>query len=178
MMKRKIFIVPWLLLFAFFLLSVFDVALADDGVYRTLLKGGGPLGFLLGIIGISMGGYLAGKSYGSYTGWERYTHGAGIFFNRKPFRREKPTYGVTDKTRRVNWEENINPRLKTLMHLMMPPDGSPPKWLPDMGPGALPEPYKSFFLEHDEKYKLTLEAFRLIKKQLRSGPSIWIGMPL
>ena len=168
MMNRKPFIIAELLLITFLVLNFYDIALADDGVSRSLLKGGGLLCAILGVIGISIAGYLAGKSFDSYTGWERYTHGAAMFFNRKSFRKNKPTYGVTDKTRRVNWEENINPRFKTLKHLMTPPDGSPSKWMPEDGPGALPEPYKSFFLEHDEKYKLILEAFRLKKKQQQS----------
>jgi len=170
MMNRKPFIIAELLLITFLVLNFYDIAFADDGVSRSLLKGGGFLCAILGVIGISIAGYLAGKSYDSYTGWERYTHGAAMFFNRKSFRKDKPTYGVTDKTRRVNWEENINGRLKTMMHLMMPPDGSPAKWTPEKGSEALPEPYRTFFLEHDDKYQLTLEAFRLIKKQQEEWP--------
>lgn len=167
---RKINIAPWLLVVTLVLLVVCDVALAGDDTYRSLLKGGGLIGALLGIVGISFAGYLSGKNFDSYTGWERFTHGAGMFFNRKPFSREKPTYGVTDNTRRVNTEENINSRLMTLMHLMMPPDGGPPKWTPDKGPEALPEPYKTFFLENPDKYKLTLECFQSIKKQHENWP--------
>jgi len=84
----------------------------------------------LGIIGISFAGYFAGKDYGSYTGWERYTHGAGMFFNRKPFEKETPTYEKTDQHRRMYWVENLEGRLKGMMMLMHPPDGSEPKWTP------------------------------------------------
>jgi hypothetical protein len=104
MMNRRLFLTTKLLLITFLVLNFYDIAFADDGVSRSLLKGGGFLCAILGVIGISIAGYLTGKSYDSYTGWERYTHGAAMFFNRKPFRKDKPTYGVTDKTRRVNWE--------------------------------------------------------------------------
>jgi epoxyqueuosine reductase len=137
---------------------------------QSLLKNVGLICAILSIIGISIAGYLSGKTFDSYTGWERYTHGAAQFFNRKPFEKEKPTYGVTADHRRVNWEENINGRLKTFMHLMMPEDGSPPKWTPDMGPEKLPEPYRTFFLENDKKYKLTLELFRSIGEQKKAWP--------
>jgi reductive dehalogenase len=170
MPKRKSFGGTGTLLLFILILACCDVALADDGVERSLLKAGTLIGALLGLAGISMAGYLSGKSYDSYTGWERFTHGAGMFFNRKPFRKEKPTYGITGNTRRINWEENLNSRLGTMVHLMMPPDGSAPKWSPDNGPEALPEPVRSFFLENGEKYRLTLECFALIKKQHEDWP--------
>ena len=74
------------------LLLISDVALADDGTYRSIIKAGSLIAILLGIVGISIAGFVAGKDYDSYTGWERFTHGAGMFFNRKPFERETPTY--------------------------------------------------------------------------------------
>ena len=125
-MKRILYLIPSFLLLTVTMLILCDSALADDSVSRSMLKGVGAISAILGVVGISIAGYLGGKSYDSYTGWERYTHGAAMFFNRKSFQKDKPTYGVTNNTRRVNWEENINPRLMTLMHLMMPPDGSPP----------------------------------------------------
>ena len=67
-----------------------SVAFADEAAHRTILKIGGLVGAVLGLIGISVAGYFAGKDFGSYTGWERYTHGSGMFFNRKPFRKDKP----------------------------------------------------------------------------------------
>jgi hypothetical protein len=71
------------------------VAFADDGTIRSILKIGGLLGALLGLIGISVAGYFAGKDYDSYTGWQRFTHGAGMFFNRRPFRKDRPTHEKT-----------------------------------------------------------------------------------
>ncbi|MBW2000025.1 MAG: hypothetical protein JRJ29_18950 [Deltaproteobacteria bacterium] len=126
MCQKRLFWMMGLLLFLL-VLGFTNLAFADNGATRSLLKSGAAIGTILGIVGISIAGYYAGKSYDSYTGWERYTHGAAMFFDRKPFHKDKPTYGVTGKTRRVNWEENINGRLGTLMHLMMPPDGAQPK---------------------------------------------------
>ncbi|GAF89145.1 unnamed protein product, partial [marine sediment metagenome] len=146
------------------------VAFADDGTLRSILKTGGLLAAILGIIGISVAGYLSGKDYGSYTGWERYTHGAGMFFNRKPFRKDRPTYEITDKTRRVKWEDSILNRTIMMLMLMMPPDGSEPKWLPDKGPEALPEPLRTFFAENKEKFGSHLEFFGLAQKQHAEWP--------
>lgn len=135
------------------------VAFADDGTLRSILKTGGLLAAILGSIGISVAGYLSGKDYGSYTGWERYTHGAGMFFNRKPFRKDRPTYGVTDKTRRVKWEDSILNRTIMMIMLMMPPDGSGPKWLPDKGPDALPEPIRIFFFGKRRQVQADIRGF-------------------
>jgi len=74
MMKRIFYLAPRLLLLTILMLIFCDIALADDGVYRSMLKSGGFISAILGVIGISIAGYLAGKSFDSYTGWERYTH--------------------------------------------------------------------------------------------------------
>ena len=84
-MKKRILLIGSIALWAMIILSIFDIAFAEDGISRTLLKTGGLIGALLGIVGISIAGFLAGRSYDSYTGWERFTHGGGMFFNRKPF---------------------------------------------------------------------------------------------
>ncbi|MGD8985588.1 MAG: hypothetical protein PVH99_13280 [Desulfobacteraceae bacterium] len=107
-MRRKFLMtVAILFMLGLFIGGFSGVAFADDGIYRSLLKAGGLIGALLGIIGISLAGYVSGKSYDSYTGWERYTHGAGMFFNRKPFHKDRPTYEVTEKTLRVKWIDSI-----------------------------------------------------------------------
>ena len=171
-MRRKFLMtVGVLFMLGFFIGGFSSLAVADDGISRSLLKAGGLIGAVLGIIGISIAGYVSGKTYDSYTGWERYTHGAGMFFNRKPFHKDRPTYGVTEKTLRVKWIDSILHRnLMTLLPLMMPPDGSEPKWLPDKGPDALPEPIRTFFLENEDRYMATLEAFGLAQKQHEEWP--------
>lgn len=162
-MKQKILTCLCLAPGFIFLLS--SPALAADGALESFLKIGGLCGAVLGLLGIGLAGYFAGKSYDSYTGWERYTHGAGQFYNRKPFRRDRPTYGREEKTERLNYIESLSGRMHTLRSLLMPPDGSRPKWSPDMGIQGLPEPLKSFFAAHEEKYRHTFKAFELLGRQ-------------
>ena len=45
-----------------------DTAFAFDGISRSFLKTGSLLAAILGVVGISIAGFLAGKSYDSYTG--------------------------------------------------------------------------------------------------------------
>ena len=164
-MTRWLRIGPTILLLVLLVLGFAGVALAGDGTSRALLKVGALLAALLGIIGISVAGYFAGKSYDSYTGWERYTHGAGQFYNRKPFRREHPTYGITEKTVRLRWEDMLFNRLRTVQTLMHPPGGEEPKWTPQMGIEKLPEPLRSFFAAQEDRYRATLKAFELMDRQ-------------
>jgi reductive dehalogenase len=169
-MRKGYWLSVWILLIGFIILGVTDVAFAEDGVTRPLLKTGAFLAALLGIIGVSFAGYMAGKSYDSYTGWERFTHGAGQYFNRKPFQKENPTYEKTDRHSRLRYVDNLSGRLKSLMMLQHPPDGSEPKWLPAMGMEALPEPLKGFYEEDQEAYPQMLKAFQLMKKQQEDWP--------
>lgn len=145
-------------------------AWADSGLSGELTKIGGYGGALFGLIGIAIAGYFSGKSYDGYTGWERYTHGAGQFFNRAPFRRETPTYGVTESTKRPGIEEHLFERVGVLRSLMAPGEDGKPAWTPDQGPEELPEPYRSFFLRENEKYKNILKAFELIDEQRTNWP--------
>jgi hypothetical protein len=165
MRKKPLILVGMVLLLGCLVLGFSSAALAEDGVYRSMLKTGGVLAAILGIIGIAVAGYSAGKSYDSYTGWERHNLGAGQFYNRKPFRKDSPTYGITEQTIRLKWEENWFNRLRTIGDLLRPPDGGEPKWTPAMGIEKLPEPLKSFFVKQPERYKLTLKAFELMKLQ-------------
>ena len=155
-----------------FILILFfsDVTFADDGVSRSLLKAGGMLGALLGLIGISIAGYLAGKSFDSYTGWERFMHGASMFFNREPFRKDMPTYEKVGKTRRIHIMDTLDGRMGPLMQLMMPSDQSAPKWAPPMGIEGLPEPLKGFFQENKESFNGILKIFQSIMKQREDWP--------
>lgn len=138
---------------------------AAESACRTAVKFGSPLAALLGLVGIALAGYWAGKSWDSYTGWERYTHGAGMFFNRKPFRRDQATYGVTAEAARLDWVDSLFNRISTMRFLVHPADGSAPKWTPDQGVEKLPEPLKSYFERRPEIYGLTLKAFPLIERQ-------------
>ncbi|MBW1799160.1 MAG: 4Fe-4S dicluster domain-containing protein [Deltaproteobacteria bacterium] len=154
-----------LFLLAFMILGFGELAFAGDGVSRSLLKAGSALAAILGVIGIAVAGYFAGKSYDTYTGWERYHHGAGQFYNRKPFLQDRPTYGVMEATQRLTWIESLIGRMSTIKDLVHPPGGGEPKWVPPMGVDALPDPLRRFFKENEEKYKHTLNAFKLIDQQ-------------
>ena len=162
MLKRKTLCTTLPILAIAFLGS--NSAIAQDS-YRVLLKVGSPLAAILGIIGIAVAGYLSGKSFDSYTGWDRFTHGAGMFFNREPFRRERPTYGISGEPRRLNVEESLLFRMQLIKSLLHPADGGPPKWLPEMGVEKLPEPFKTFFTENPKKYQAVLKLFPQIAAQ-------------
>ena len=63
-MKREFWVPAGVLIFLGFLILGFSgAAFADDGISRTLLKTGSALGAILGIVGIAVAGYFAGKSY-------------------------------------------------------------------------------------------------------------------
>ena len=57
--------VGMVLILGFLIVGLSGVAFADDGTYRTFLKTGGLIAAILGIVGISIAGYLAGKNYDS-----------------------------------------------------------------------------------------------------------------
>ena len=159
------------ILFTIFLLGPVDAALAADSVTRSLLKSGALLAAVLGIVGISLAGYMAGKNYDSYTGWERYTHGAGQFFNRKPFQRESPTYEKTEQHARLRYIDSLEGRLRSMMTLMMSPgDSDGAKWSSTAGIEALPQPLKGFYLENKDAYTHMLKAFELLRKQQEDWP--------
>jgi hypothetical protein len=165
MRKKRLILIGMVILLGCLVLGFSSVALAEDGLYRSMLKTSGALAAILGLIGVGVAGYAAGKSYDSHTGWERHYHGAGQFYNRKPFRKEKPTYGITEQTIRLKWEDIWFNRFGTMRELQHPSDGGEAKWTPAMGIEKLPEPLKSFFVRQPERYKLTLKAFELIKQQ-------------
>jgi len=168
-MKRRKFLSLWIILCSFIILGLCDTALAGGTIYRSILKTGGLLAAILGIVGISIAAYVAGKNYDSYTGWERFTHGAGMFFNRKPFTKECPTYQMEGPTRRVEWIESLEGRIRMFEQLLMPPGGGP-RWAPSMGIEALPEPLKSYYNRHREDYNLMIKGFDLMEKQKADWP--------
>lgn len=153
------------LFFGFFLMGFPDLAFADSGAQRSILKAAGALAAILGLVGVAVAGYAAGRGYDGYTGWERHNLGAGQFYNRKPFRKDSPTYGVTDETIRLKWEDILFNRLTSIRDLMRPPDGREPRWVPSMGIENLPEPLKTFFKDQPERYRLTLKSFELMEQQ-------------
>ncbi len=126
---------------------------------RKFLKISGITGSALGLAGIAGAGYQAGKDYNSYTGWEKYTHGGGQFFNRKPFHTNKPaSYEIKGPTRRIERLEQLFYRLGAIYPLMHKGhDGSPPKWTPEMGVDTLPDNLKNYFNTHPGSLEEFLE---------------------
>lgn len=67
-MEKGLFLKVWFLITGCVLLGSADTASAFD-ISRSFLKTGSFLAAILSIVGISIAGFLAGKSYDSYTGW-------------------------------------------------------------------------------------------------------------
>lgn len=128
---------------------------------RNFIKYGGLAGGALSIAGIAGAGFMAGKDYTSYTGWERYTHGKGQFFNRKPFEVEKPTYQKVGISRRINSVENIFKR-NSMMYRQLYPGGNNQAWTREMGIDKLPEPLRSYYKENPGSLQ---EFFETIKNR-------------
>jgi epoxyqueuosine reductase len=169
-MRKELFIWTLVLsLISLVVLSAYFLLFFDKELNPLILKSSGILGAILGIIGVSVAGYLSGKDYDTYTGWERYTHGAGMFFNREPFRKEKATYIIEGPTSRMHWLETWNGQVTMAYDLWEPPDGSEPKWSPDMdtkaGIEAFPEPLKSYFRDNPDSYIQSTKAFKVMDKQ-------------
>jgi len=85
---------------------------------RQFIKAGGVAGAILSLFGVAGAGLSSGKNTDSYTGWERYTHGDGQFFNRKPFRVDEPTYIRAGQTRRIKNYEKLGYRKKIVNRLL------------------------------------------------------------
>lgn len=132
---------------------------------RDLLKMGGVAGAAVGLAAAAGAGYVSGQDYDSYTGWERYTHGEGMFFDREPFRVDKPTYNVVGEQTRIPYVEYLFGRLGLMGRIMYARPGEEPKWKPEMGVDAMPEPLKSFFKKNPDKLKTHMEAMAASRKQ-------------
>lgn len=137
---------------------------------RELLKLGGVAGAAVGLAAAAGAGFASGRDYDSYTGWERYTHGEGMFFNREPFRVDKPTYDVVGEQTRIPYVEYLFGRLGLMGQIMYAREGEEPAWKPVMGVDAMPEPLKTFFKNNPEKLKVHLEAMEAGRKQRAEWP--------
>lgn len=170
-MNKKYLAISVFAVFTILIFGSMNVVLADDGSGMVpFLKFGSLIAAILGLVGITLAGYLAGIDYDSYTGWERFTHGAGQFFKRKPFEKEQPTYEKTDQHERMPAIENLEYRLELMMPLLMPGKDGKPAWAPPMGIEALPEPLKGFYKADERAYKEMMEALRLMKQQHEDWP--------
>ena len=61
-MKKGLYLTVCFIITVNILLVMADTASAFDGISRSLLKTGSLLAAILGIVGISIAGFLAGKS--------------------------------------------------------------------------------------------------------------------
>lgn len=118
---------------------------------RDFLKLGGLASAGLGLAGIAGAGLAAGKDTDSYTGWERYTHGGGQFFNRKPFEVDQaPTINKVGETRRINSAEQLFYRLGIAMPFMK---GMKPK-------SEMPQELVDYYKEHPTEVEDMKNAFK------------------
>ena len=169
-MIRKRGIDIWILLVLIWSLSMTAPVFAAEEGPQTVLKYLGLIAAILGIVGIGIAGFIAGKNYDSYTGWERYTHGVGQFFNRKPFAADTPTYRKSSETRRIGVAENLMERTRALLELMHSTDGQPPRWRPDMGIEGLPDALREYYRSDPEAYDWQLKNFQAVAEQKKNWP--------
>ncbi|NQU85076.1 MAG: reductive dehalogenase, partial [Mariniphaga sp.] len=113
---------------------------------RDFIKYSGLSGGALSIAGVAGAGYMAGKSFDSYTGSERNDHGLGQFFNRKPFEVNSPTYQKIGNTRRIENVENIFSRNGEMGQFMR----NNPDWIPEDGIEILPESLQSYYKKNPD----------------------------
>jgi reductive dehalogenase len=122
---------------------------------REFLKTGGIAAAVLQVAGIAGAGYAAGRAYDSYTGWAE-QEGDTQFFNREPYRVDKPTYGVVGPTRRTDPRtEVIFSRHGALSGARRGSDDAP-GWDPKDGVEALPEPLSSFYKKNPDRLAMDL----------------------
>jgi epoxyqueuosine reductase len=143
---------------------------AGDPGGISLLAIGSFISAVLGLIGVAIAGWGAGKSYDSYTGYERYFHGVGQFFNRKPFEKDVPTYETTERHQRLSWVENIFNRRQAIFKALTPPEPGPPLPQPPNGVDSVDEPFRTFYKENPQNYKHALKLVELAGKQLQRWP--------
>ncbi len=126
---------------------------------RDFLKIGGLFSAGLGFLGVAGAGLAAGKNTDSYTGWERYTHGDGQFFNRKPFEVDQaPTIEKVSETRRINSAEQLFYRIGMAMPFI-----KEKKAMSDM-----PERLAQFYKEHPNDMEEMKKAFEAGAQQRKN----------
>jgi epoxyqueuosine reductase len=170
-MKNKLYVLGGIVAavcLGYFVLGA--LSLIDSNMNRDLIRFGAYFGFVVSLVGIAIAGYFSGSSLDGHTGWERYTHGAGQFFNRKPFYRDKPTYGVTKDHRRTHIKDRQSFCFKTIAQLTAPDENGKPKWSPDQGYENLPEPIQSYLKNNDYRVKQSFKALELMKEQKDNWP--------
>lgn len=121
---------------------------------RTLIKAAGATSAVLGLSGIGISGYQAGKDPDSYTGCEGF-QGSAQIFDRKRFTVDKPHYKKVGTTTRPDGRtEVIFNRLGAARRAA---DS-------DTKIEDLKEPYRSYYLAHQEDFELDKNNRHLRKK--------------
>lgn len=119
---------------------------------RDFFKIGAMVGTGLQVAGVAGAGYMAGKSYESYTSWRDFEGQQQV--DRKGWEVDGPLYKPVSETRRPDKNTDyIFDRTGILGHAFM--EG----WRPDKGYEVLGEPLASFYKEHPEDYKLDIKRF-------------------
>ena len=132
---------------------------------RDFMKIGGLVGGALSLFGIAGAGYSAGKDLDSHTGWGRDPHGKGQFFNRKPFRVNKPTYEQVGKPERIGYLDRLFKRIGEVSKAMHPREEGVEKWTFEKGIDALPYELKKYYSKHPESLQEFKETIENSKKQ-------------
>ncbi len=132
---------------------------------RDFMKIGGLAGGALSLFGIAGAGYASGKDFDSYTGWGRDKYGKGQFFNRKPFRVDKPTYETVGKPERIKYLERLFKRNNELYKVMYPRDPNAEKWTFEKGIDALPDELRKYYSKKPESLKIFEETIEKSKIQ-------------
>ncbi len=130
---------------------------------RDFIKKAGLIGGVFSLAGSGIAGLAAGASKESYTGWGRTAYGKDQFFNRKPFCVDIPTYEKVGEPVRIGYVEDLFNRIGTLRRLTMAPPGGTPRWDFYQGAEALPEPLRSYYLEHPgalDEYRMAMDKAR------------------
>jgi len=135
---------------------------------RDFIKYGGLAGTAVSLLGAAGAGFHAGSNTDSYTGWERYTHGDGQFFDRKPFEKDEPTYKKVGETRRIHALENIFIRNGEVFREMYGKKEGEEAWKPEMGMEALPERLRKYYEDHPGSFDEFIETLKAGKQQRKN----------
>ncbi len=124
---------------------------------RGFLKIGGAAAAAASLGGGAAAGFAIGRSDDGYTGYNRTYQGGDMFFNREPFRVDKPAFfEPVGKVERPNWTDYLFARKFAILEFI-----EKGIWTPDMGLSKLPGPvgdhYRSKPRDHYDNMMLSLE---------------------
>lgn len=110
---------------------------------RDFFKVSGLVGAAVGAAGVAGAGLANGRTFRTFTGWENME--GEEYFNREPFRVDKPTYKVTGEIQRVDWKDRVfdrDPALKA-------------QWYDSkLGEAGLDAELREYYRQHPKKLEL------------------------